>query len=325
MTKNILFIFLFSSILLSCSGQTKKDLRISDLINVDSTKSIKGFPGTNIFIDIPASYTLVENTLRYQKDNDTYVQLVQIPSANFESKVSEFKVSFDNEIKKNNLPKEYYTKSFKLGKYQALLYYVKDTKPNSENILLFFGDNSFVSMAIGVFPTDKTNSRDEILNSLLSLNVNTNFKTDPTKLAKFTIDITNTDFKFFGNASQFFYYTINGKGDPIQNQFENQIMIMQLPAFKTKESLKEYAISMIANYKNAGMTIPNYSIEEITINGNAAYEIKFNGSFKGRQNSAYQIVTSNNNSAILFLGGLYDNIDKLLSQVIQVSKTIRLK
>lgn len=325
MKQTILYLT-FSILFLSCNAQNQHDLAIPDKVAVDKGKAITKFPGTNTFLNKPDGYNLIKNLLRFQKSEGTYIQLMQFPvTSNFETKRKEIDNYFQNAVASGKLQKEYYKKNFKLGEYDALLYYGKDdAKPGFEQMVLLFGDNTFVNMALGEIPANQPTVRNEVLSGLLSLYVDKSVPVNPTELTTFTLSTDNTEFKFFGSASQMFYYTLGGKGDPMQNPYESQIMLMTLPAMQ-KEQIKNYAISMIGNYKNSGMTIPSYSGKDTSINGNYAYQITYEGSFKGKKNYVYQIVTGNQNSSLLYLGGLYDRPEQLMPQVKKILNTLRLK
>jgi len=323
--KQVVIIFILCLLFWNCDAQTEHDLTIPDQIAVDKVKSTSRFPGTNTFIHIPADYYLVKQLIRFQKNEQTYIQIMQIPApSNFEAKRKEMDNYFQNAVAAGKLQKEYYKKEFKLGDYSALLYYGKDYhKPGLEQMVLLFGDNTFVNMVVGEFPSGQPLIKKEILAGLLSLYVDKSVTVDPSELANFTLKTDNTEFKFFGSASQMFYYSIGGKGDPIQNSFEDQIMIMSLPQMQ-QEQIRSYGNNMIYRYRTLGMRIPSYSSKDTTINGNFAYEITFEGSFQGKKNYVYQIVTGNQNGSVLFLGGLYNRLELML-QIRSIAATLQLK
>ena len=180
-------------------------------------------------------------------------------------------------------------------------------------------------MAVGEIPANDEETRDEILKAMLSLYVDKNIIADASALANYSLDVSNTEFLYTVNVSQMFFYTVGGKGDPVNNPYENQIMVSTLPSMKENDALKAYAIDLIKRYKLSGMEIPAYKGNDITLNGNYAYEITFNGSFKGKPNSVYQVVTGDSKATILYLGSAYDRQEELIKQIKQISQTLRIK
>ena len=102
-------------------------------------------------------------------------------------------------------------------------------------------------------------------------------------------------------------------------------MIASLPSMKDKNAIRTYATDMINRYKSSGMEIPTYIGNDITLNGKYAYEITFNGSFKGKANSVYQVVTGDSNATILFVGSAYDRQEQLIKQIKAISQTLQIK
>lgn len=318
-------LFCFSLFFLSCTGQTNQDLKIPEQVTVAKTSAHQQFPGTRVFVDKPKEYELVKQLVRFQKNDNSYFQIIESPVTNFDVQKATIVKGFEDAVSSGKLPKEYYKKEFKIGGYNAILYYGADNKPNLEQIVLCFGDKDFAVMAIGEVPANDKRTRDEILKAMLSLYVDKNIKADATALATYSVDVTNTEFLYTGNISQMFYYTVGGKGDPANNPYENQIMIATLPSMKDNDALKAYATDMIKRYKLSGMEIPTFQGNDITINGRYAYEITFNGSFKGKSNSVYQIVTGDSKASILFVGSAYERQEELIKQIKAISQTLKTK
>jgi hypothetical protein len=283
----ILSLFVFSQ----CThSQPKRDLGIPDVVNVDSIKATAKFPGANLFIQIPTDYDLEKQLLRFRKDGDTYIQLVQFPMhADFGTKRKELEKYFADAVASGKIDQEYYKKEFRLGGYSALLYYGKDTKPLQEQIILLFGDTSFFAMAFGKFPSYKPAFRQEVLNGLLSIYVNKTTLIDPEELANFSLNLDHTAFKFCTVASNNFFYTVGGKGNPIQDQSTDMIFVQALPAFENKEKT----------------------------------QISFEGLFQGRKSDVYQIVTGNERGSVLLMGVLSNRLD-LMPQVRAIAGSLKI-
>ena len=326
MMKQAVALFIFCILCWNCEAQSGRDLAIPAVVAVERTGSTTRLPGTNTFIHQPAGYALNKQLIRLQKNEGVYIQLMQLPLvSNFEAKRKEMEDYFQRAVAAGKLEKEYYKRVFTLGEFDALLIYGKDDKKEGfEQMVLLFGDNTFVNMVVGEFPADQPLVRKEILDGLLSMYVDKAVPIDPTELANFLIKTDSTVFKFFGAASQMFYYTVGGKGDPMQNPYESQIMVQALPAMQEDE-LRSYAVKTIYNYRLMGMRIPTYSGKDTTLNGQYAYQITFEGSFNGKKNDAYQVVTGNKNGSVLFLGGLYDRPEELMPQVRAIAGTLRMK
>jgi hypothetical protein len=179
-------------------------------------------------------------------------------------------------------------------------------------------------MAFGEFPSYKPAFRQEVLNGLLSIYVNKTTLIDPEELTNFSLNLDHTAFKFCTVASNNFFYTVGGKGNPIQDQSADMIFVQTLPAFENKEKTQADAIRMLDNYRKTGIEVPSYIGKDTAINGDYAYQISFEGLFKGRKSDVYQIVTGNERGSVLFMGVLSDRVD-LMPQVRAIAGSLKIK
>lgn len=310
-------------LLLAGCQTNSHDLKIPDTVAVTKTANAQQFPATRVFMEVPKGYELVRQLVRFQKDSNTYIQVFESPGTDFHSRKPVVMKGFDDAVAAGKISKEYYKKEFKFGPYEALLYYAADDKPNQEQIVLFFGDKQFVVMATGEIPADNKVAREEILKALLSMYVDTTVSSDATALTNFTLDVSNTEFAYNGNASQMFFYTIGGKGNPMNNAFEDQITVSVLPAM-TNEGKMLYAQQLLERYKNR-MEISDVTEKQVNLNGNYAYEITFKSVFQGKSSTAYQLVTGDDKSSVLFIGSIYNRPDVLMPQVEKIVQTLKLK
>jgi hypothetical protein len=311
--------------LTSCgNGQSNKnDLNIPDKVEIKKEGKHQQFLGTRVFIVNPEGYLLLPSLIRFQKNNDTYIQAIESPKTSYTNQKSSIKQAFESGKSKGL--NAYYQKEFKLGDYDAYLVYGADNKPNLDQMVLIFGDNDFAVMVAGELPSNDDKARQEVLSALLTTYLDKSVKPDYSALANFTLDVSKSEFKFNSNMSQIFYYTIDGQGDPVNNVFENQIMVMTLPSMESFDARKSYAQSMVQRYKNNGISIPTFEEKEVKINDVSAYEISFTGSFQGKSVKVYQVVLGDNKATLLFCGMTYDRQDELFKQYKDIAQTLKTK
>jgi len=302
--------------------EIKNDLHIPDKVEIKKEGKHQQFPGTRVFIVNPADYLLIPSLIRFQKNDNTYIQAVEIPKVSYADKKASMEQAFENAKSNGLIP--YYQKEFKLGEYDAYLVYGPDYKPNLDQMVLIFGDNDFTVMIAGELPRNDDKARQEIVSALLTAYLDKSVTPDYSALANFTIDVSKSDFKFNSNVSQIFFYTIDGQGDP-QNNVENNIMVATYPPLANFDALKANAQSMIERYKNSGFNIPTFEEKEIKINGIRAYEITFTGSVQGKSVKVYQVELGNDKATIQFLGMAYDRQEELFKQFKDIAQTLRIK
>jgi len=144
----------------SCNGNkqpTKNDLHIPDKVEIKKEGKHQQFPGTRVFIVNPEGYSLIPSLIRFQKNDDTYIQAIESPNMSYTKYKSRFEQEY--EIAKSNGHIPYYQKEFKLGDYNAHLFYCSDNKPNLDQMLLIFGNNEFTVLVGGELPSNDDKAR----------------------------------------------------------------------------------------------------------------------------------------------------------------------
>lgn len=323
MKKKLIILFI-SLLLFSCESKVNRDLEIKDEVNSKTTSYQTKFIGTHISIQKPNDYELIEELLRVQKNPTTYIQVFEAPNSNFKDSRSKIAESYEVAISNGNLPKEFYKKEFKFNGYDALIYYGADRKNKTEQIALSFGDDEFCVIVYAVFPENDIKIRDEILETILTIQFSKEQESESENLQNFTLDTSETEFIAAGSMSQMFFYTLNGKITP-NNIFENQIIVSVLPKFDGTLTFKEYSLNMIEKHKKSGIEVSNLTENDVLTKDYFGYEIYFEGKYKGRTNKVYQLVVGNKNGAVNYCGIVFDRKEELMKQIKLISKTLKLK
>lgn len=322
MTRQILLLFGLL-IGISCIGQNNKiNLNIPDKVKTSKTTKHSRFPGTRIFIESPKNYKAISSLMRIQKDNNTYIQAFELSGTSFLYRKDFVRKTFQ-EAKLKGLD-VFYEKEFSLGNSNAYLVYAMDTKPNMEQIGLIFGDSSAICMVVGEFVANDIQSREEIIKSMLTCILDKQFKLNPLELAKFEIDVSKSKFKFTKAISNLYYYTIDGDADLENDASVPFIQVMSLPAM-TNDKIKDYSLEMLSRYKNNGIEFSSFEQRELKINSNYAYEIKYKCKIKGIDAYTYQIVTSDKNGAVLFIGNSILSQSDFTKEYSKIALTIKIK
>lgn len=307
-----------------CLAQANKELYIPNRVQMVKQSAHVSFPGTRVFAIKPKGYRLIEQLRRFQKDHNTYFQLIESQSINFELRKPQIMKEYDDAIRNGKLPPMYYRKEFTFGNYSALLYYAGSPASSVEQIILTFGSKDFAVIATGQMPANNKAARDEILKALLSLYIDENKIPDASALANYTLNVSNTSFQYAGSMSEMYFYTVGGKSDP-NDPYQNQILIQTLPAMKDAAALKEHALKMLDHYKTSKIKILNHTERNITINGKYAHELTFVGSFEGKTVTTYQVVTGNNKASVVLVGNVFGKQPELITQIKKIAQTLRLK
>lgn len=282
--------------LTSCSsGQTS----FPDNINVTKTENLKRIKGTRLFVATPDTYKPMESMVRLQRDNTTYLQAIEIPNSNF----NEYKSKLSREAIESQGAKVDIDKPIKYNGYNAI-YFSGPSKTDGETKLgLAFGDETFVMMIVGVCQTSDKAAINE-LNKIFSTSYyDKSFDFNPLELANFKFDESITGFKYAATMGNMFMYSPNGKADlktqqDLSSMF--QIMTIEAPSFSKAKEFLDYTIS---RYSVQGIETSNVKKQDITINGEQAYEVTMETKDKdNKKGNLYQVIIHKGANAVMFLG-----------------------
>ncbi len=258
--------------------------------------------------------------VRLQRDNHTYFQAIVIPNSNF----NEYKNLLTRETFESQGAKVDIYKPIKYNGYNAF-YFSGPSKKNGETKLgIAFGDNTFVMFIVGVCQTTDKAGMDELNTIFSSSYYDKSFDLNPLELAIFRFDETITGFKRTATAGNAFIYSPNGEQD-LKNQQELtcgfSLMTIEASSFPKAKEFLDYTIS---RYRIQGIEISNVTKQDITINGEHAYEVTMETKDKdSTKRKLYHVIIYKGTNAVLF-SGADDQQGKWLDKFKATAKTIRM-
>jgi hypothetical protein len=296
--RNILFAstFILCINLTSCSDGQKP---FPENINVTKTENQKRVKGTRLFVTTPAGYQPIESLIRLQKNEHTYFQVVEFPAGNF----NEHKSKLTKEAIESQGAKVDIHKTVKYNGYDAIYMSGPSKTAGETKIGLIFGDDTFVMSLAGVCQTSDKTAIDE-LNTIISTSYyDRTYELNPLELVKFQFDESITGFKFATTMGNMFIYSPRGKADlAVQQDTLPVFMISQIEA-ESFEKAKEFLENTISRYYSQGVQLSNIKKEDVTINGNQAYEVTMDAKDAENKNAVlYNVIVYKGTSAVIFLG-----------------------
>lgn len=280
----------------SCSnGQNS----FPDNISVVKTEKLKRLKGTKLFVATPDTYKPMEGMVRLQRDNDTYFQAIEIPNSNF----NDYKNKLTKEAIESQGAKVDINKPIKYNGYDAIYISGPSKTEGETKIGLYFGDETFIMMIVGVYQTSDKAAKDE-LNKIFSTSYyDKSFDFNPLELANFKFDESITGFKYVATMGNMFMYSPNGKADLNTQQDISpmfQIATLEAPIFLKAKEFLDYTIS---RYSVQGIETRKVKKQDISINGEQAYEVTMETIDKdNKKGNLYQVIIHKGANAVLFLG-----------------------
>lgn len=297
----------------------KKNLLIALLLftisfNAQTTEHIL-IPGTKLSIIPPKDFVLATNFSGFQNaEKGASIMVSDLPTSY--TKMSE--VMNKDALKTQGmvlLNKEII--DFNQAKATLIFASQESNGMTYNKQILLFGDENNSIMVNGIYPEKFKNLEREIRTSLLSSLYNKDQKENPLEAVNFTIDISNTAYKFVKYMSGTLLYSEDGKFPSDKGIFMagNSIGNVQT------QNLKQYSIDRLKKlpYGEKSKVI---SVNEIAIDNLNGYEIIASND---RDEIVYQVMLYPKSGYYIILGQAADNKNQNLETFKSLAKTFRQK
>ncbi len=313
--KPLLTLCLFLCIAVGARSQYKLD---SVIRNTKTARHVR-IPGTHLYIIPPAHYDIAKNFIGLHHKERGMINVYDLPGGNFYTNAASF--SKEAFIEKGATVYNY--QELKIDGYPAK-FVAAQGAPTHITLGLVFGDTTFSTSVMAVYPTGNEAAGKEMLASLRTIWYDPQQKIDPFETANFTIDTSNTPFRFFKYAASLYIYTINGmdtKDDP-DGPF---VMVAQFPNDNTARP-KEIAALMVGKFREYGLTAPETKAEiNDRINNNEAYQLEIQGQLKDKPVTAYCCVVVKGDQAIVLQAISKKDATRDLQYFKQLAASIQVK
>jgi hypothetical protein len=289
----ILYLLLLLS--LTACGQIKTN-RINNEIKSTKTNKHINIPGTRLYIIPPPNFKVASTFLGLQKGETSMFNIYDLVGGNINTNAATFsKAEFESKG-----AKVFDFKEIKVNGFTAKYIHMQgDATAKAYSIV--FGDTTFTTMVMTVYPVTDEKTGNEIINSLNTIYYDKNKKIDPFETAKFSLDDKTLKFKFFQYSSNMYIYSIGG----IENKDDRDapiVLITQFPKDNTMTA-KSIAETMVNKAQQYGLTNPelkNTTTEKI--NGYETYQTEVYGQMKGKNSILYYCVLAKGDKAIVIQG-----------------------
>jgi hypothetical protein len=313
---NKIILILMTCIALSACGQTKTEEK--DIDNVKTEKHIN-IPGTRLYIVPPAGFEIATSFLGLEKGDNSMFLIYDLVGGNFYTNAATFsKEKFE---KKGARVFDY--KEFKVNGFPGK-YIFMQSAPDAKAISLVFGDTTFSTMIMAVYPLTDDKTGKQIQEAIKTIYYDKNLKIDPFATAAFTLDESKSIFKFSKSASGMFTYSIGG-GDKQSFNDEPFITVTTIPSDQTTtaKSISEMLVEGLEKYGLTDKELKNISTTDV--NGLPAYEVEVYGKMNGKRSLVYQLIVKGQDKAVAIQGVIESDFDNNLREIKNLAKTIKLK
>ena len=300
----------------SCGQNPEKDF--PSRINTTLTEKHQRVLGTRVYLITSNQYTFVKELARYQKNENNYIQVIETSNSFVQAKPKLTRQVMEG---KGATIKVY--ENIMLNDYEAI--YAEGPSKNSgeTQLMLIFGDETFMVMVVGLCKTDDKDGKEELKEIFKSIFYNKSLQVAPLELANFEFDQTITNYKYSTTASNFFFYTKNGKEDANKQTF-NAIQIGAMPKM-TDEEAENYFNNLLLNYENKGYIVDSKSFFKTKINDYPALTFETKIKIENQNGILYQVFLFGENSSVVYIATAVDSIETNLTKFKNTAETIKIK
>jgi hypothetical protein len=290
-----------------------------DIVNKLTKKHIR-IPGTHVYLIPPKDFSLSQTFMGFTNSKNTSILVMDVFGSDFRVQSKDFnKATFEA----TGL-KIYDYKEFKINGKQARYLYTNSLNSEDNNLMLAFGDSTFtVLLTVSLSVNDKK-SFQKAEKCLLSIVYEGKVKIDPLETAKFTLDLSNTEFKFEKSESGLFFYKSNKSSS---NDSDLPVFIIsQMPYPEaTDEILKLTTKQMIEKAREYGTDSLNLDFKKIEINGCQAIETTGFGIKNNQKILYYLLVVGKQNNVIAINSIIQSDFENKLKKITDLTHIIKLK
>ncbi|MBC9929402.1 hypothetical protein [Chitinophaga qingshengii] len=304
-------------LLLAASARTQ--YRLDSIIHNTKTARHIHVPGTRLYIIPPPGYKIATNFIGLQHKEHGMINVYDLPGGNFYTNAATF--SKDGFAQKGATVFDY--QELNINGYPAKFVAAQGALTH-KTLALVFGDTTFSTSLIAVYPAENNAAGKELLASLKTIWYDPGQTVDPFETANFTLDTRQSPFRFFKYAANLYIYTVNG-ADTQADPDGPMVMVTQFPNDNTATP-KDIAGMMVGKLRQFGLTNPVTRQEDSTrINNYNAYQVEVTGQMKDKPMMAYCCVVVKGNQAVVLQGISKKDLEQDLQAFKKLSATIQVK
>lgn len=309
---NKIYGLLFLLITIHTSGQSIKDDFPSIIENKRTDKHIQ-LKGTKILIALPTDY-------KYNKENARYYNnKLCIECQDINMSYSLVKSNFTKDKLESKVGAVDVFKNIKVNTYDALYYESSNKYSKNNNVVIMFGDDSFMVMIEGVYKASDNEGKEELKRIFSTITYEKSLDNNPLENANFSFDLAITNFKYVLTNNDFYVYSKDG------NVFPSNSFIIGEKTDVLKDNAQSYAYELLKTEEINGINLNSKKITKAKIGDYVAYTLETGFQYKDKSGTFYLVVLVGGKSFIVFAGNALDDTDENLIKFKKTVESIKIK
>jgi hypothetical protein len=214
-------------------------------------------------------------------------------------------------------------KEIKINGYPAKFVAVQQGE-ELKGYAVLFGDQTFSTMVMTTYPINDDAMGKQILASLNSMYYDKNKKADPFDVALFSVDDTNSKFKFKELEGGLYMYTVGGVeySQDVDSPF---VLMAQMPTNDTL-NLDDFAEIVISGAQQTGFNASEVKNDHWeSINGHNAFEVEAYDEHDGQRSVLYLCIFEGNGNRIVVEGFAVKDVEANIEVFKKFARGVHLK
>jgi hypothetical protein len=275
-------------------------------------------PGTRLSIIPPAQFALTHFFTGFLKtDGSAVIQVYDLTDGDYYTDVK----SFSKEQLESKGAKVLVIKPLQVDGFPGKFCYMEGD--SSKRIMaLIFGDSTFSTTLIGLYPDTALAIGQQIRNAYASISYRKTQVTNPFETAPFWLDTSASPFRFAQYNKPLFIYSLDGK-EPAQGS-----PFLTVTPYPRKEgtSLQDISESLIVKEMQHGLTSPTLKNISFDSLGNyAAYEVEIDCRLGEEEGVIYQLIVASKNNTIVIEGMASSAFDENVKIFRALAHTVKIR
>ncbi len=284
----IVFILFF--IATSCNQKQSNGAVTNTQAQPKTTKHIN-IPGTRLYVIPPPAYKLAGSFIGLERDSTALVNVFDLVGGNFYTNAA----TYTREGFERKGVEVFHYEGTRIAGFPAK-YIVMAGEPGFKVSGLVFGDSSFSVAVMANYPETDVNAESEITSIFNSIIYDKTSTVDPFANAGFTLDDSQSLFRFAQFSAGMYIYSAGGKR-PAGNPDEPVIMVTSVPSDgKNAREISRLFIEKASEYGAGLLTVRNESDD--ALNGYNASQAELWGNHEGDTILIYQCVVVREDRAV---------------------------
>ncbi|MDC7997929.1 hypothetical protein [Gilvibacter sediminis] len=300
------------------AATTKADpTRFPDTINSRLTEAHKRIPGSKVYALLPEQFKFVRAQNQIQKDQNTFIQIVETPSAKFENA----KKAFSRENIEAGGTQVDIVRDIRFGPYDGIFLDGPSNLPTQRKASMVFGDDDFVCLIFGEYPSDSPTARNEVLEIFKTMVHDKEQSAEDLSGPFYTFDPNITGFKPAVLSKQVDIY--NKDGDPeAEKSLPTSMNFAPIPVLPV-EAQEKYFEQLVEESQQGQLKITAAATQQLVINGMPATVLETTVVSGDRSGVFFAAILNGSNSALVFISSAFDDPLQRLPQYKATLESIR--